>query len=111
MLNGSFAVSLDPAANAARFASGLNLLNVGFLGLLASAACFVVWNMACEMLGTVRCTVALYLIPVVTVVVAAAFLGERMTAVSCVGAVLILGGVILSGWQGRRMSRSSVQDT
>ena len=102
VLNGSFAVSLDPAANAARFTSGLNLLNLGFLGLLASAACFVVWNMACETLGTVRCTVALYLIPVVTVVFAAAFLGERMTAVSCVGAVLILGGVILSGWQGRR---------
>ena len=96
VLHGSFAVSLDPAANGARFASWLNLLNLGFLGLLASAACFVTWNMACEALGTVRCTVALYLIPVVTVVFASAFLGERMTAVSCIGAVLILGGVFLS---------------
>ena len=96
VLHGSFAVSLDPAANGARFASWLNLLNLGFLGLLASAACFVTWNMACEALGTVRCTVALYLIPVVTVVFAAIFLGERMTVVSCVGAVLIMGGVFLS---------------
>ena len=102
VLNGSFAVSLDLATNGARFASGLNLLNIGFLGLLASAACFVVWNMACETLGTVRCTVALYLIPVVTVVFAAVFLGERMTVVSLVGSMLILGGVVLSGWQGRR---------
>ena len=77
-------------------------MNIGFLGLLASAACFVLWNMACETLGTVRCTVSLYLIPVITVVFAAIFLGERMTVVSCVGSVLILGGVILSGWQGRR---------
>ena len=96
VLNGSFAVSLDPAVNGARFASGLNLLNIGFLGLLASAACFVVWSMACEALGTVRCTVALYLTPVITVVFAALFLGERMTAVSCAGSLLILIGVILS---------------
>ena len=102
MLNGSFAVSFDPVMNVERFASLLNLLNIGFLGLLASAACFVVWNLACETLGTVRCTVTLYLIPVVTVVFAAIFLGERMTFVSGIGSVLILGGVILSGWQGRQ---------
>ena len=100
VLHGSLAVSLDPAANCARFASVLNLLNIGFLGLLASAACFVVWSMACEALGTVRCTVALYLIPVITVVSAAVFLGERMTFVSFIGSALILGGVILSGWHG-----------
>ena len=101
-LNGSFAVSLDPAANAARFSSWLDLLNLGFLGLLASAACFVTWNMACKALGVVRCTVALYLIPVVTVAVASIFLGERMTLLSFVGSALILGGVILSGWRGRQ---------
>ena len=109
VLNGSFAVSLDPAANAARFASGLNLMNIGFLGLLASAGCFVVWNMACETLGTVRCTVALYLIPVITVVFAAIFLGERMTVVSLVGSALILGGVVLSGWQVRRKTQPTAQ--
>ena len=102
VLNGSFAVSLDPAANCERFASWLNLLNLGFLGLLASAACFVVWNMACEALGTVRCTVTLYLIPAVTVVIAAIFLGERMTMASFAGSALILGGVILSSWQRRQ---------
>ena len=98
VLNGSFAVTLDPAVNAARFASWLNLMNLGFLGILASAACFVVWNMACEALGVVRCTVALYLTPVVTVIVAAVFLGERMTLMSFIGSALILCGVILSGW-------------
>ena len=108
VLQGSFAVSLDPAVNGARFTSGLNLVNIGFLGLLASAACFVVWNLACETLGTVRCTVFLYLIPVVTVVFAAIFLGERMTFVSGVGSALILGGVILSGWQGRRLAETVV---
>ena len=106
-LNGSFAVSLDQAENAARFASWINLMNLGFLGLLASAACFVTWNMACKALGVVRCTVALYLIPVVTVIVAAVCLGERMTVLSFVGAVLILGGVILSGWQGGQTGESA----
>ena len=105
-LNGSFAVSLDPAMNCARLSSWLNLLNLGFLGLLASAACFVVWNMACEALGTVRCTVTLYMIPVVTVVCAAIFLGERMTIVSFWGSVLILISVILSSWRERQRPQS-----
>jgi len=104
VLDGSFAVSLDPGVNAARFVSWLNLLNLGFLGLLASAGCFVIWNMACESLGTVRCTATLYLAPVIAVASAAIFLGERMTVVSFAGSMLILTGVVLSCWQRRNRS-------
>jgi len=100
-LDGSFAVTLDPSANAARFLRPLNLVNLGFLGFLASAACFVLWNKACAAIGVVRCTVGLYLIPVVTVLFAFLCLGERMTAVAAVGTALTLAGVVLSGWRRR----------
>lgn len=99
VMEGSFKVTLDLAANQARFSSALNFVNLGFLGCLASAACFVWWNKSCKMLGVVRCTVGLYLIPAITVVFAYLFLGERLTAVSAAGAVLTVVGVLISGWR------------
>ena len=95
-MSGSFAVTLAPDVNAARFARLMNYVNLGFLGLFASAGCFVFWNQACVRLGVVRCTIGIYLIPAVTVLFAFAFLGERLTAVSATGALLTLVGVVLS---------------
>ena len=96
LLDGSFAVTLGWEANVRRFSSLLNHVNLAFLGLLASAACFVAWNKACAAVGIVRCTVALYLLPAITVLFAFAFLGERLTAVSACGAVLALVGVMVA---------------
>lgn len=98
-LDGSLAVCLDGAANAARFTSPLNYVNLGFLGVLASAACFVLWNRAMAILGTVRCTIGLYMLPAVTVIFAYLFLGETLTMSSAIGAVLIFVGVAVSSVQ------------
>lgn len=92
----SCTVDLSPAANAARFASPANWLNLSFLGILASAFCFVVWNAACDRLGTVRASTGIYLIPAVTLLFAHVFLGETLTALGAAGAFLTLGGVALS---------------
>ena len=100
--DGSLAVTWDAAANAARFSDAMNWVNLGFLGVLASALCFVLWNAACGLLGVVRCTVGLYLVPVVTVAFAYVFLGEKMTALSATGAALTLAGVVMSGWKRNR---------
>ena len=67
-----------------------------FLGLLASAFCFVAWNKACERLGTVRCSLGLYLVPVVAFLIAHVFLGETLPAAGVVGAVLVLAGVAVA---------------
>ena len=96
LMGGSFHVETAAAANAARFSSPLNWLNLAFLGTLASALCFAGWNRACDLLGTVRATVGIYAIPVVTLVFAYAFLGERLSATGAVGAVCTLAGVVLS---------------
>lgn len=92
----SCGVSFDPALNAARFASLPNLFNLGFLGLVASALCFVVWNAACDRLGTVRASAGIYLIPAVTLLFAHFFLGETLAPLGAFGALLTLAGVALS---------------
>ena len=92
-LDGSFAVVLDADVNAERFSDALNWMNIAFLGLLASAASFVLWSAACRAIGVVKTTVALYLTPVVGVAFAAAFLGERVTGMQIAGGCMILAGV------------------
>lgn len=86
----------DKTVNFRRFSNPLNLLNLAFLGLGASAFCFVAWNVACEKLGTVRATVGIYLIPVVTIVFAFFALGEKISLMGAVGAVLTIAGLFVS---------------
>ena len=95
-LDGSFSVTLDLEENIERFTRPLNIMNLLFLGVLASAACFVMWNRACKALGVVRTTVGLYLTPIVGVMFAAIFLGESLTVMSIVGGALIVVGVVLA---------------
>lgn len=76
-------------------------LNLLFLGLVASLACFVAWNVAMSKLGNVTSTNYVYLNPVFTLITAAVILGERMTAVALIGSAAILAGVILAGQRQR----------
>ena len=92
-----FGFTFDWTVNSERFSQGLNLLNLGFLGFLASALAFVLWSKTCKMLGTVRATCGLYFIPVVTAVVAYFALGESLTAMTGLGAILTILGVIICG--------------
>lgn len=73
------------------------LFNLLFLGVLASLICFAVWNVVLKQLGTVRASNYIYLNPLFTLVGSAFLLGERLTVVALVGAMLILGGVYLAG--------------
>ena len=92
-----FGCSFDLAVNAERFAKGINLLNLGFLGFMASALAFVLWNETCKALGTIRATCGLYFIPVVTAVVAYFALEELLTALTGLGAMLTILGVVICG--------------
>lgn len=92
----SFAVSLDRAANAARFIKPLNWTNLIFLGLAASTFCFSAWAKACRILGTVRITVGLYLIPVITTIFAFFVLGEKITLMGLCGTLCTIVGLVIS---------------
>jgi len=95
-LDGSFAVVLDAGLNAQRFASLANWMNIAFLGLLGSAASFVLWSAACRTIGVVKMNVLLYLTPVVGVVFAAVVLDEKVTQLEVIGGCVILVGVAIA---------------
>ena len=95
-LGGSFGVNLSLQVNLSRFSSPMNWVNLVFLGVFASAVCFVLWNMACKVLGTVRTSIGLYLTPIIGVLVAMLFLGERVSWMEVCGGVLILVGVAVA---------------
>ena len=83
--------------------SGLaNLQNLGhllFLGLGASACCFVTWGMSVKLLGASTASAYIYLSPVITVLASALLLDETLTALIMLGIALVLGGLILSSWK------------
>lgn len=82
-----------------RFTKPENIGNILFLGLGASALCFVTWNYAVRRLGAVKTSVYIYLVPVITVVTSAVVLGEKMTAMSIIGTVLTVAGLVISEWK------------
>lgn len=67
--------------------------NILFLGSVASMLCFLGWNFCLERLGTVRATNLLYLNPVISITTSAIVLGERVTWIAILGAILILTGL------------------
>ena len=79
-----------------RFENISYLLNILYLGLGASALCFVTWNFAVKVLGAVKTSVYIYMVPVITVVTSVLILHERVTLLSGVGTILTLVGLFLS---------------
>lgn len=79
-----------------RFANPVYLFNIIFLGLGASALCFVTWNFAIKILGAVKTSIYIYMVPVITVVTSVVILHEKITVLSAVGTILTLAGLLLS---------------
>lgn len=87
---------MDFSPNWAQVFQPVNLGNLLFLGLGASALCFVAWNFAVEVLGTVRTVAYIYMTPVITVIASALILKEPVTWLSVLGVLLTLAGLFLS---------------
>ena len=79
-----------------RFTHPANLFNILFLGVGASAICFVSWNYAVKLVGAVKISIYIYLIPILTIIAAILILNEPFTWITAVGSLLTLCGVILS---------------
>lgn len=73
-----------------------NVANLLFLGLIASAACFVTWNVAVRRLGAVASTTYIYLVPAITATASIILLGEPLTVPIVVGLMLTIAGLVLS---------------
>lgn len=87
--------------NIGRFSNPVYARNIIFLGLGASALCFVTWNMAVKILGAVKTSIYIYLVPVITVATSALVLQEPITRMSGAGTVLTLIGLFLSEYKGK----------
>lgn len=91
---------LEP--NVAALRSPVNVANLAFLGLGASALCFVTWNFAVRELGAVKTSAYIYLAPVVTVATGAIVLREPVTLLVVLGTALTLVGLVLSEFGTKR---------
>ena len=72
------------------------LLNLFFLGSIASMACFLAWTWVMHKLGAIVATNYVYLNPLVTILFAWWILSEQITVWFLVGTVLILVGMYLA---------------
>jgi len=91
-----------------RFANMTYLFNILYLGLGASALCFVTWNFAVKELGAVKTSVYIYMVPVITVVTSVLILHEQLTLLAGIGTVLTLIGLFLSEHKTERKNRNEL---
>lgn len=74
---------------------------LAFLALGSTVAGMLLWNMAVLSAGSTRVSLLLYLEPVVSVLGAVFFLGERVTLAVLAGGLLILAGVAVASTPSR----------
>ena len=79
-----------------RFVDASYLWGILYLGLGASALCFVTWNFAVKVLGAVKTSVYIYMVPVITVVTSVLVLKEPVTWGSIMGTVMAVAGLFIS---------------
>jgi len=72
------------------------ILNLLFLGCIASMLCFVGWNWVLSRLGTVETSNWIYFNPITTIIFASWILHEPITSYFLIGTLLILFGMYLA---------------
>ena len=70
--------------------------NLLYLGLVCSMAAYFIWGITVKRIGAVRASNYFYLSPIISMIAAAIWFGERTTAIAYVGCVLILTGVVMA---------------
>jgi drug/metabolite transporter (DMT)-like permease len=72
------------------------VISMLFLGLIASTLAFLMWNSAIESIGSIKTNQYIYLVPVITTVLSAIVIGEKITIMTVIGAALIIFGLYRS---------------
>jgi drug/metabolite transporter (DMT)-like permease len=83
------------------------ILNILFLGVFASAACYVMWNRAVKLIGAIKASNYIYLIPLITMIASVAILDEKVNGIMILGGGLILSGVFI-GERGLKIFRQFI---
>ena len=79
-----------------------------FLGVFASAICFLTWSFSVKTIGVVKSSIYIYGVPIITMVISMIVLHERLTFMSLLGTALTLGGLLLSDKKGAGRKKQSV---
>jgi len=87
------------------------IIHILFLGILCSALGYWFYVRALETLGVSVCAIFINLIPVVTVIAGFFMLGDRLTLLQWLGAVLVLSGVYITILEGKRKKSISAEQT
>lgn len=89
-------ISSDASFDFSALGEMKNMLNLLYLGFGASALCFVTWNFSVKVLGAVKTSVFIYLVPVITIIFSAIILKEPVTLMMAAGTILTLLGLFIS---------------
>ena len=71
----------------------VSILNLCFLGLIASSLCYFLWTLSLRWLGVVKTNNYLYFSALVTIITANIVLSEQITIYVACGTMLIIGGL------------------
>lgn len=72
------------------------MLNLLFLGVVASAVCFVTWGVSVKHLGPTISTTYIYLVPAITATASILLLGEPLNTFIVLGVLMTIAGLLLS---------------
>ena len=81
-----------------------------YLGLICSALCYLMWNEAIAKIGAMKANLYVYAVPVVTMIACAVFLDEVITWGGAIGALLVIGGMLLGSLNKRKAQIDSIED-
>jgi Permeases of the drug/metabolite transporter (DMT) superfamily len=73
-----------------------NIMHLLFMGCIASALCYGIWNKSFYSLGVVNTNAYLYALPVVTTLFSILFLNEKINLQAAIGILMTIAGLFLS---------------
>ncbi len=74
----------------------VTIVNLLFLGVVASLLCYIMWNSAVKELGVIQTSNYIYFVPLVTLLTSAIVINEQITSIALLGSVFILFGVYVA---------------
>ena len=82
--------------------TGPSLASIGYVCVFPSVLSYIFWNRGVELVGANRAGIFFHLMPVFSIIMAAAFLGERLHHYHLLGMALIFSGIALTTLPVRR---------
>ena len=82
--------------------SGPSLASIAYVCVFPSVLSYIFWNRGVELVGANRAGIFFHLMPVFSIIMAAAFLGERLHYYHLLGMALIFSGIALTTLPARR---------